>query len=208
MSKRKETTQIEDALHDMCKKKRIYGCEEVTIGFYNNGHGNEIADFTTIDSRGTVCCYEIKVSVSDLKSKAKKSWYGNYNYLVVTDELYKKVNDWSTYTSNYIGLIVGYFVNNKAELASVLRAKKRELSNDDEIMIKESMIRSFYWKMKKYKDASDIDKVKRIQKESREWEKKYTREKRETSELQFAVQRYRRKTGINISELYKYDETS
>lgn len=35
MSKRKETLEIESTLHYMCQKRRIYGCEEVTIGFYN-----------------------------------------------------------------------------------------------------------------------------------------------------------------------------
>lgn len=35
MAKTKETIAIEHALSDMCRKKRIYGCEEVTIGFPN-----------------------------------------------------------------------------------------------------------------------------------------------------------------------------
>ena len=52
MSKRKETLEIEDKLYYMCHKKRIYGCEEVTIGFVNSGYGNEIVDFITMDSKG------------------------------------------------------------------------------------------------------------------------------------------------------------
>lgn len=68
MAKRRETLEIEETLRQMCKKRGIYGCEEVTIGFYNNGHGNEIVDFCTMDSKGVLRCYEIKVTMPDLKS--------------------------------------------------------------------------------------------------------------------------------------------
>ena len=47
MAKRQETLDIEAALQKDTRIKRIYGCEEITIGFYNNGHGNEIVDFMT-----------------------------------------------------------------------------------------------------------------------------------------------------------------
>ena len=93
MAKTMITKNIENALNNMCRSKRLYGCEEVTIGFPNNGHGNEIVDFMTMDSKGVLRCYEIKVSLSDLKSKAKKSWYGNYNYLVITEDLFHKIPD-------------------------------------------------------------------------------------------------------------------
>ena len=36
-------------------------------------------------------CYEIKVTMQDFRSKAKKSWYGNYNYLVISSKLYMAV---------------------------------------------------------------------------------------------------------------------
>lgn len=75
MAKRKETLGIEAALQKDTRIKRIYGCEEITIGFYNNGHGNEIVDFMTMDSKGIIKCYEIKVTIQDFKSDAKKSWY-------------------------------------------------------------------------------------------------------------------------------------
>lgn len=90
MPKSKKTENIENALHAMCRDKRLYGCEEVTIGFPNNGYGNEIVDFMLMDSKGILGCYEIKVSVSDLSSRAKKSWYGNYNYLVATETCTRK----------------------------------------------------------------------------------------------------------------------
>ena len=76
MSKTAMTLAIENALHTMCRQKRIYGCEEITIGFPNNGHGNEIVDFMTMDSHGILRCYEIKISMADLRSKAKKVGMG------------------------------------------------------------------------------------------------------------------------------------
>ena len=90
MAKRQETLDIEAALQKDTRIKRIYGCEEITIGFYNNGHGNEIVDFMTMDSKGIIKCYEIKVTIQDFKSDAKKSWYGHYNYLVVGKDLEKE----------------------------------------------------------------------------------------------------------------------
>lgn len=83
MAKCQETLEIEATLQKDTQTKRIYGCEEITIGFYNNGHGNEIVDFMTMDSKGIIKCYEIKVIIQDFKSDAKKSWRGHYNYLVV-----------------------------------------------------------------------------------------------------------------------------
>ena len=146
--KRQDTIDLENALHKQTREKRIYGCEEITIGFANNnfgGRGKEIVDFMTMDSKGTIKCYEIKVTLQDLKSSAKKSWYGHYNYLVVSKELYNQVGDFSKYISKDVGIIVGVC------LESVKRATKNNIGDKYETMLKESMIRSMYWKMDKYK---------------------------------------------------------
>lgn len=55
MAKRQDTIALENALIKQTRQNRIYGCEEITIGFYNNGHGNEIVDFMTMDSKGIIC---------------------------------------------------------------------------------------------------------------------------------------------------------
>lgn len=110
--KRIETIDLEQGLENLAREKRWYGCEEITIGFYGNGHGNEICDYILMDSKGTIRCYELKVTKQDLKSHAKKSWYGNYNYLVVTDSLYEKIvsqgESWNDYLPDGVGLMVGY----------------------------------------------------------------------------------------------------
>lgn len=166
MAKRAETLDIENRLHNMCRKKRIYGCEEVTIGFQNKGQGNEIVDFASMDSKGIVRCYEIKVTLPDLKSKAKKSWYGHYNYLAVTDELYEKIKDHiREYIPDWVGVITPSAFSWSVPLKVRMPAKKQELSMDQELMIKESMVRSVTLKMYKYKDEVDEDKIKELKKE-------------------------------------------
>lgn len=166
MAKTMITKNIENALNNMCRSKRLYGCEEVTIGFPNNGHGNEIVDFMTMDSKG-IRCYEIKISLPDLKSKAKKSWYGHYNYLVVTEDLYNKVSDWSIYIPEHIGIMV-YSANG---LSCKRKPVKKELSSPEQLMIKEGLIRSLTWKMWKYKDSGDPIRLRKLQAEIREWQK-------------------------------------
>ena len=138
MAKRKETIGIENALDKMCREKRIYGCEEVTIGFHNNGYGNEIVDFMHMDSKGIIKCYEIKVTFNDLKSDAKKSWYGHYNYLVVSDDLYKKVSDWSVFVPDHVSIISAHLKKNGTyTLMSRTKAKKQNISFEMEMMLKE-----------------------------------------------------------------------
>lgn len=165
--KRSETLMLENLLDKDTIKNRLYGCKEIPIGFYNSGKCDEIVDYMTMSSKGILKCYELKVSLQDLKSSAKKSFYGHYNYLVVTKELYDKITDWPIYIPNYVGIIIGY----KSGLDSVRKAKRQNISNDTETMLKESMVRSLYWKMQKYKDARSIEEQKRLKSKIREKEK-------------------------------------
>ena len=152
MSKSKTTLELEEKLHNMCKEKRIYGCEEITIGFYGKGHGNERVDFCTMDSKGIIRCYEIKVSLSDLKSKSKKSWYGHYNYLFVTSELYDKIKqNIDDFIPKYVGVIIPCTKSWSVGMETKRYPKKQTLTPEQEIMIKESMIRSIYYKLQKAK---------------------------------------------------------
>lgn len=43
--KTRETKDLESALALQTEEGRIYGCEEITIGFQRNGFGKEIRDF-------------------------------------------------------------------------------------------------------------------------------------------------------------------
>lgn len=168
MAKRKETLMLEEILHKETRESRIYGCEEITIGFYNSGHGNEVVDFMTMDSKGIIRCYELKVTMADLKSNAKKSWYGHYNYLVTTSELWDKIKD---NIDDYIPSNVGVFIGCCGSLKSVKKCQKVNISIEQAMMLKESMIRSMFYKMLKYKDAVDPEKTKALNCKVREAEK-------------------------------------
>ena len=103
-------------------------CFEVTIGWF----GKERVDCLSYDTNGIWRCYEIKVSKSDFHSKAKKTFCGNYNYYVLTNDLYNEVKD---EIPNHIGVYVGGNL--------IKKAKKQELSVDEQVL-KDSMIRSLY----------------------------------------------------------------
>lgn len=180
MAKTKETLELEEKLHYMCSQKHLYGCEEVTIGFANNGHGNEIVDFCTMDSKGVIKCYEIKVTLSDLKSKAKKSWYGHYNYLFVTPELYEKIyKNINEYVPEYVGVAIPCPSSWSCGVEIRRAAKKKELSLETEIMMKESMIRSMSYKMKKYRESCDIEKMAELKRKLLQKEKENNRNSNE-----------------------------
>lgn len=194
MAKRNETLEIEKALADMCEEKRLYGCEEITIGFVNAGYGNEIVDFMTMDSKGILRCYEIKVTLQDLKSKAKKSWHGHFNYLVVSSDLYRKVSDWKEYLPDGVGLIRAYPQKHGSSwgLECVHNPKKQQITDDMNTMLKESIVRSMYYKMLKFKDSQSIEKMKKLQQEQRYWEKQYREEQKDFREISRKVRKFER----------------
>ena len=185
MGKTKETLRLEEALHIHTKEKRIYGVEEVTIGFYNAGMGKEIVDYMTMDSKGILRCYEIKVSKNDLVSKAKKSWYGHYNYLVVSDTLFHELPDLQSYIPADIGILVG------TRLECTKKPKKHQISIDCAAMLKESMVRSIYFKMEKYKSMVDKEK-------QRENERRYRKIAKEN-----AMYRTRAERAEHIIRMYE-----
>ncbi|WP_324825096.1 hypothetical protein [Sinanaerobacter sp. ZZT-01] len=194
MAKRKETLEIEKALNEMCRDKRIYGCEEITIGFVNNGYGDEIVDFMTMDSKGIIRCYEIKVTIQDLKSSAKKSWYGHYNYLVVSDALLNKIGDWEKYKPNHVGLIRAYELRYHGawQMVTVFNPKRQEIDQETNNILKESIIRSMFYKMLKYKDSSDMDKANALKKEVIRANEERKKAEKQYVELRKNVKRYER----------------
>lgn len=200
MAKSENTLKIEQALHQSCREKRLYGCEEVTIGFPNNGYGNEIVDFMSMDSKGIIRCYEIKVSLADLRSGAQLSWYGHYNYLTVAEELYKAVEDWSAYIPDFVGISVLEKTWHGPALVNKRKPVKKKLGPEEQMLVKESLVRTLTWKMWKYQDAADMEKIRKLQKDVRDWKKRYTREYQERLELHRVVQMYRRLTGIDIED--------
>lgn len=126
----------------------MFGCFEVTIGWF----GKERVDYMTYDTKGVWRCYEIKISKSDFHSKNHNTFVGNYNYYVLTDELYKQVKD---EILNGVGVYVGSSL--------IKRAKKKELQVDKQIL-ENSMIRSLSRYLEKQMDSNNdylIDTYKR-----------------------------------------------
>ena len=80
------------------------------------------------------------------------------------------------------------------------RPIKRDLDLEEQTLVKESLVRTLTWKMWKYQDAADMEKTRKLQKDVRDWKKRYTREFQERLELHRTMQMYRRLTGIDIEE--------
>ena len=113
------------------KLAKEYGTTEVTIDFQRNGNGRELVDFMSYDAKSDCFrCYEIKVTYQDFCISAKKSWYGNYNYLVLSSELYTKrdINYWKKDVPSGVGIIV----INTATLDKfvVQKAKRVDITSD------------------------------------------------------------------------------
>lgn len=89
MAKTDLTIKLEKDIYAATNKLGVFGCFEVTIGFY----GKERVDYMTYDTKGIWRCYEIKVSKSDFHSKAKKTFIGHFNYYVMPRALYEEVRE-------------------------------------------------------------------------------------------------------------------
>ncbi len=150
---------LEDALDAQSEKEGRYGCREVTIGFESNGHGDEIVDYMSMDSKGAFRCYEIKVTMSDLKSHNRKSWYGDYNYLVVSENLYHRMTDIDELVPEGIGILAG------TGLKVCRKASRMKAENDTQKMLEDSLLRSIYWRMRQNMHADNVGEMKQMQKQ-------------------------------------------
>jgi hypothetical protein len=111
MTKTQATRDIEKALYYHLVKVGTFGVIEVGLDGYIwdpdnycwNGHeGHGIVDFITVDTYGIIRCYEIKVTLSDFNSKAKKTFVGDYNYFAVPEELAPKIE---SKVDRHVGII-------------------------------------------------------------------------------------------------------
>jgi hypothetical protein len=96
MTKTQATRNLERAIwqYTHASGKQIYGAFEVTVGYIAfRRDGYDRADYVTMATDGTIRAYELKTSVSDFRSPAILSWIGHYNYLVLTDAVYREVKE-------------------------------------------------------------------------------------------------------------------
>ena len=164
MAKTDLTQELEKEIWQATRKMGVFGCFEVTIGWF----GNERVDYMTCDTKGIWRCYEIKVSKSDFNSKSKVTFVGHFNYYVLPQELYEQVKD-------EIPKHIGVYVNGRC----ARRAKRQELAVSEKIL-SNSLIRSLYREAEKLirsGEPSTIERLtrmwKRAQAERDEYRRKY-----------------------------------
>lgn len=154
----------------------------------------------TMDSKGILKCYEIKVTLQDLKSDAKKSWFGHYNYLVVTQELFNQIDNFSNYIPKHIGVLIG-------TRSSGIKAVKQEIPIEQEIMLKESLVRSIYFKLEKYRNAQNLDNVRKLRSKVNQLEKEKNGYRNRALDAEFVIDTYQEYklendgVAINLREL-------
>lgn len=108
-------------------------CPEVTIGEYG------IVDMLSYSTKNIWRCYELKISKSDFHSKAAKTFVGNYNYYVITSELYEQVK-------NEIPKEIGCWVYGESEFGikslQLRKNPKHQMITIDDNLLKYSLIKS------------------------------------------------------------------
>ncbi len=139
MAKTEETLKLEDEIYKATKNQGTFGCFEVTIGWF----GHERVDYMTYNTKGEFRCYEIKVSVKDFHSKSRITFVRNFNYYVLTQELYEKVK-------NEIPKGIGVYVGGVCER----RAARMELAVQKQVLF-ESMVRSLSREYQATRKSSD-----------------------------------------------------
>ncbi len=128
------------------KLAKEYGGTEVTIGFQRDKHQKQIVDFMSYDPKNAIFrCYEIKVSTSDFRSKAMKSWVGHFNYLVLTEELFdqQSLDVWKSEIPDYVGIIVVNITDSGKK--TIKKAARVNISDCQSSTLKDSLIRTLFY---------------------------------------------------------------
>lgn len=143
MGKTIDTLEVERQLVLYSHKMGVYGVKEVSLRKNAYGKIDERVDYMTIDNTSVIRCYEIKVTKSDFLSGAHLSWWGDYNYLVVTDTLLPKIDklpEYSKLAFSGVGIItLGLESNN---VIVVRKPRKKQVSISQRTAVIESMVKS------------------------------------------------------------------
>lgn len=119
------STMLEKHL-DPHNDPRIYWAREVTFDYADEKPVRvDYMRFKPVNNtvsgieKGDFYCYEIKSSVEDFNSKNGHNFIGDYNYYVMTPEVFEAVKDKIPYR-------VGVLVSDKYGLASERNAKRKD----------------------------------------------------------------------------------
>lgn len=165
--KTEETKRLEKAIWKATNKQGVFGCFEVTIGWF----GKERVDYMTYDTKGIFRCYEIKVSKADFHSGCHNSFLGDLNYYVLPPDLYEEIKD-------EVPEHIGVYVVRDGFAYSVKRAKRRPV--EDPETLKNSMIRSLCREVTKQIKSGDplcVDglnrRISQLERDRDEYRRKY-----------------------------------
>ena len=128
------TDELEIYVYFHLAKLGTYLCFEVMMPFDfmpNNRMKNERVDLLTYSTNGEWRFYELKVSVSDFHSKAKKTFYGHFNYFVMPRSVYEKV--WNEIPDG-IGCYIADDKHHYVEC--VQKAKRMKMDGNEEALKK------------------------------------------------------------------------
>lgn len=126
------------------------GALEVPVD-YTLGKGKQNIDFALYKAnKQDISCFEIKVTKSDFNSKASLSFVGNYNYLVVSNNLgqYLKQNwhnqeERSSWAHPDIPLHgIGVIVYQDGQLKPLIKVKRHEIHLEQKIALIEGILRA------------------------------------------------------------------
>ena len=112
---------------------RIYMAKEVTFD-YATGHAIRVdyMKFKPVNNtvkkkkKGDFYCYEVKSSIEDFNSGHGLNFIGDYNYLVMPEEVYVAVSNKIPY---FVGVLVpteSSWRNNWRELTVIKKAKRKD----------------------------------------------------------------------------------
>lgn len=124
-----KTKELELKIYFTLAKMGTYLCFEVMIPeAFSPSHrygNNERVDLLTWDTKGIWRFYELKISVSDFHSKAKKTFYGNFNYYVMPVEIYEKVK-------HEIPDNIGCYITHGGQCYCIKKPKRQPLQGQEE----------------------------------------------------------------------------
>lgn len=147
-----DTKRLEMAIWNATNKQGVFGCYEVTIGWY----GKERVDYMTYDTKGVFRCYEIKVTKADFRSRCHNSFVGHMNYYVLPPDLYEEVKE-------EIPGHIGVYIERSGAVYSVKKAKRQTIENTD--TLKDSLIRSLCREVTKQIQSGDPLRIERKNRE-------------------------------------------
>lgn len=168
--KTSDTQRLEMAIFRVINKQGVFGCFEVTIGWY----GKERVDYITYDTKDTFRCYEVKVTKADFHSPCHNSFVGHYNYYVLTPELYEQIK-------NEIPSHIGVYTASNNIACCVKKAKRCQVDNAD--LLKNSLIRSLCREVTKQIKSGDDLIISRYQRENKRLQEELSQSNRRYIEL-------------------------